>query len=80
MFLKKEETVPADILLLDTNEIKNKHCTCYVDEANVQGTTSHNIKVAATVSNITQRNSPQKFQYNEYRKILTGMIQYEAPN
>ena len=45
--MKKDETCPADILLLDSNEIKDKEAVCYVDTYLVDGR-GNKIKKKAT--------------------------------
>jgi magnesium-transporting ATPase (P-type) len=52
--LKKGEMCPADIILLDSNDIHNKEAVCYVDTSLVDGRTSLQMKTACSV---TQRKS-----------------------
>lgn len=55
--LKKGEVCPADIVLLDSNDICNKEAVCYIDSSDNNGRTSLQRKKSCSV---TQRS---KFNY-----------------
>lgn len=94
--LKKGDMCPADIILLDSNDIHNKEAVCYVDTSLVDGKTSLQMKSACAVtqSNDTFAVFSMKFvqflrlvltrthrkqHFTEYRKMLTGTVEYNAP-
>jgi magnesium-transporting ATPase (P-type) len=52
ILLKRGETCPADVLVLDTNTIVNKEAVCYVDTNLVNGITELTRKKAL---NLTKR-------------------------
>lgn len=50
IYLQKEETCPADIIILDTSEIYEREAICYVDTSCLDGSISFVKKKASSLS------------------------------
>lgn len=48
--LKKGDICPADVILLDSNDMHNKEAVCYVDSTLLDGKTSLQMKTACSVT------------------------------
>ena len=87
---------PADIVVLDTSLIKSRENVCYVDTKIVDGKSLRKVKKAVTLTKrtyeslrislnfllilIVEKNSAGKDNFPEYRKRLSGKLEYMAPN
>ena len=66
IYLRSEETCPADIIVLDTNEVVMKEAICHIDTHLLNGKTDLTKKKA---SSLTQSNFSQLFLIFFYEKI-----------
>lgn len=74
--LKNNEACPADILILDTSLPKNRGTICWLDTQGIDGFTTYTLKKAVQTTKINNK----KTDFNAYRRILTGKIEYEPPS
>mmetsp|Transcript_42776 Transcript_42776/g.49579 ORF Transcript_42776/g.49579 Transcript_42776/m.49579 type:complete len:2326 (+) Transcript_42776:18-6995(+) len=80
VLLKRDEICPADIVVLDTNLVKNRENVCYVDTQIVDGRISYDKKKAANLTRVEKKLPGSEFNFSEYRKRLNGKLEYSAPS
>lgn len=77
--IERGEEVPADAIILDTSETGTKYNHCYIDMSKITGQVGLFRKHSTSLTR-KDRTSVLKNNMPEYRKQLTGKIEYEAPN
>ena len=73
--VKKNEVVPADIILLESSD--NKH-QCYLDNSSING--NYDMFKIKKACNDTQLPDVQVMKMSEYVKNIKGVLKYEEPN
>ena len=76
------QTIPCDILLLDSSDSLLSGIIANIDETSCNGTTHLTIKKAFEATKVDQHNKLDEFtkgNFNEYRKMLSGTIKYSKP-
>ena len=71
----KNEVVPADIILLESMDIKHQ---CYLDNSSLNG--NFDMFKIKKASNDTQAPSMKIMKFVEYVKNIKGILKYEEPN
>ncbi|CAD8190865.1 unnamed protein product [Paramecium octaurelia] len=80
LYLIKGDIVPADIILLDTGQVRDREAICMVDTQYYDGKSSLTKKKSSYLTQLIVLRTRLKNQFPEYRKMLTGKLEYEAPN
>lgn len=80
MLLKKNDTAPADCILLDSNEIYNREAVCNIDSYAVTGQANVQKKKASKLTKILNIKHPQKMKFKNYKEKLSGKLEYAQPN
>lgn len=73
--MKQGDHVPADILLLDSQELEHRSAIAYVDTSLISGYSKIDKKKAAYLSQLQSRGI-QKQNWSRYKQILTGKLTY----
>lgn len=76
VYLMQGEAAPADIVILDSQQIEHREAITYVDVKNLNGETTCEKKKACYLTQLLNRSSTQKRVWQEYRKIISGRITY----
>lgn len=79
MFLQQGEKVPADILLLDSQQIEHREAITYVDTRAIDGNPQCQKKKSCYLTQISSRN-PLKLHWLNYQEIIDGKLTYEKPD
>ncbi|EGR32967.1 hypothetical protein IMG5_065350 [Ichthyophthirius multifiliis] len=74
------ETAPADMILLDSNKIRDKQCVCYIDTSNVDGKDQLRQINASSLTRIINAKDHKKYYFNKYKTLLNLKLSYEPPN
>lgn len=77
VFLQQGEVAPADIVLLDSQQIQHREAVTYIDVRTIYGSIKRELKKSCCRTQIFNRNSNQKRNWKKYRKVLTGKIWFE---
>ncbi|CAK91816.1 unnamed protein product (macronuclear) [Paramecium tetraurelia] len=80
LYLIKGDIVPADIILLDTGQVRDREAICMVDTQYYDGKSTLTKKKSSYLTQLIVLRTRLKNQFPEYRKMLTGKLEYEAPN
>ncbi|CAD8179034.1 unnamed protein product [Paramecium octaurelia] len=80
LYLIKGDIVPADIILLDTGQVRDREAICMVDTQYYNGKSSLTKKKSSYLTQLIVLRTRLKNQFPEYKKMLTGKLEYEAPN
>ncbi|CAD8103907.1 unnamed protein product [Paramecium primaurelia] len=80
LYLIKGDIVPADIILLDTGQVRDREAICMVDTQYYDGKSSLTKKKSSYLTQLIVLRTRLKNQFQEYRIMLTGKLEYEAPN
>lgn len=70
---------PADLILLDTSLPKNRDMICWLNTQGIDGFSDLTMKKATQATKV-ENGSTRKGNYPEYRKLLSGKIEYDPPN
>ena len=68
---------PADIILLDSQQIEHREAMTYVDVRNINGSTVCQKKKSTYLTQILNRSSIQKRVWKNYRNVITGKLRFE---
>ena len=71
----KNEVVPADIILLESMDLKHQ---CYLDNSSING--NFNMFKIKKACNDTQAPNMKVIKFSEYVKNIKGILKYEEPN
>ena len=71
--------MPADILLLDSQELEHRSAITYVDTSLITGYSKIDKKKAAYLTQLQSRGI-QKQNWDRYRQILSGKLTYSSPS
>jgi len=77
--LERDDIVPADMIILDSNEIRDREAICLIDSYAVDGKVDYVKKKASNLTKIPNRLNPQKNKFSQYKNKFTGKIEYEPP-
>ncbi|CAD8077107.1 unnamed protein product [Paramecium sonneborni] len=80
LLLNKGDIVPADIIVLDTGQVRDREAVCMVDSTYCDGKSTFTKKKSCYLTQLIVLRTRQKSQFAEYRKLLTGRLEYEVPN
>jgi magnesium-transporting ATPase (P-type) len=80
VYLTKGEIVPADIILLDSGQVREREALCMVDTQYTDGKSTLTKKRSSYLTQLIVTRTRQKNNFKEYRKMLTGKLEYEVPN
>ncbi|CAD8135801.1 unnamed protein product [Paramecium octaurelia] len=80
LILNKGDIVPADIIVLDTGQVRDREAVCMVDSSYCDGKSTFTKKKSCYLTQLIVLRTRQKSQFAEYRKLLTGRLEYEVPN
>jgi P-type E1-E2 ATPase len=75
VYLRQGDTVPADIVLLDSQELKHRSAITYVNTQEIIGCHKILQKKAAYLTQLQYRGI-QKNNWSHYRQILSGKLTY----
>lgn len=70
------EVAPADMILLDSQQIEHREAVTYVDIRNVNGKTVPLKKKACYLTQMLTRGAMQKLNWENYQKIITGKLSF----
>lgn len=79
VYLRQGDTVPADILLLDSQELKHRSAITHVTTQEITGCNQVLMKKSAYLTQLQYRGL-QKNNWSHYRQILSGKLTYENPS
>lgn len=80
VYLTQGQAAPADIVVLDTQQIEHREAIAYVDVKQLNGKTVCEKKKSCYLTQLLNRSSTQKRVWPEYRKIISGRITFEKPS
>jgi magnesium-transporting ATPase (P-type) len=67
ILVRKDQVIPADILLLDSFLYRDKECICYVDSYLVDGNKDLSKKQASSLTKVPSHFSKMKGKLNKYK-------------
>jgi magnesium-transporting ATPase (P-type) len=76
VYLRQGDTVPADIVLLDSQQLKHRSAITYVTTQAITGCSKALLKKSAYLTQLQYRGI-QKNNWSHYRQILSGKLTYE---
>jgi hypothetical protein len=76
VYLTQGEVAPADMIMLDSQQIEHREAVTYVDIRNVNGKTVPLKKKASYLTQMLTRGAMQKLNWENYQKIITGKISF----
>ncbi len=76
VYLTQGEVVPADIILLDSQQIQHRQAVTYIDIRNVNGKTTAIKKKACYLTQMLTRGAMQKLNWENYQKVITGKLSF----
>ena len=79
ILLEKDQTIPADILVLDTSDVSDHEAKCYIKCNTIDGSSQITKKLACKLTSLPL-NSHQKMFFAEYKKILSGALEFYSRN
>lgn len=79
VYLRQGDTAPADILLLDSQQLKHRSAITYVTTSEITGGNRVLMKKSAYLTQLQYRGL-QKNNWSHYRQILSGKLTYESPS
>jgi magnesium-transporting ATPase (P-type) len=79
VYLRQGDTAPADIILLDSQQLKHRSAITYVTTQSITGCNKVLMKKSAYLSQLQYRGI-QKNNWSHYRQILSGKLTYENPS
>ncbi|EAS02708.2 adenylate/guanylate cyclase domain protein (macronuclear) [Tetrahymena thermophila SB210] len=74
------EYAPADMILLDSNFIRDKLPVCYINTMQTDGKECSREVKASILTRISQVKDPKKSYFNKYKTKLNLKLIYETPN
>ena len=77
MYLEQGEVAPADMILLDSQQIEHREAITYVDVKNINGSTVCEKKNSSYLTQILNRSSIQKRVWKNYRNVISGKLRFE---
>lgn len=80
LYLKKGDIVPADVILLDSGQVREREAICMVDTQYTDGCSTLSKKRSSYLTQLIVTRTRQKGVFREYRKMLTGRLEYAVPN
>ncbi len=74
------EIVPADIILLDSQQIDHREAITYVETQTIDQKIKCEKKKSCYLTQILNRQMVQKRLWENYKEIITGKLTYEKAN